>query len=84
MVIAAHVIAAKRLVMVADRSVIILSLAVRGVIVYANNEEVGEIAGAMLMPIVTLAQNRAARMLANVVAVSFIINSFSVKWFTMW
>ena len=33
-------------------------------------------AGAMLMPMVMLAQKRAAKMLVNVVAVSFILLSF--------
>lgn len=41
---------------------------------YANNEELGAIAGAMLMPMVIVAQNIAAKMLVNVVAVSFIMN----------
>ena len=44
--------------------------------VYAKNAELGAMAGAMLMPIVTLAQNRAAKILVNVAAVSVILGSF--------
>lgn len=43
---------------------------------YANRAEVGAIAGAMLIPIVMLAQNKAAKMLVNVVTVSVIMISF--------
>jgi len=36
-------------------------------------------AGAMLMPMVMLAQKRAAKMLVNVVTVSVILNSFAYE-----
>ena len=47
-------------------------------VVYAKNTEFGAMAGAMLMPIVTLAQNRAAKILVNVAAVSVILFSFQL------